>query len=81
MSALLTLWSKEPARIIGVVTAVLALLVAFGVEISTQQQTAILGIVTAVIFVLGAEITRSQVYSPNTVAGIRSAKKRTSADT
>lgn len=61
MSRLIALWAAEPARIVGLVVAVLALLVAFGVQISTEQQTAIVGAVTAIIVVLGAEITRSKV--------------------
>jgi hypothetical protein len=61
MDKLLALWAAEPARIVGLVVAGLALLVAFGVNITTEQQTAIVGIVTAVLIVLGAELTRSKV--------------------
>lgn len=66
METLIDLWRKSPARIVGFVTALLALLVAFGVQVTTDQQVAILGIVSAVIILLGGEVTRSQVYSPNT---------------
>ena len=61
MSKILDLWMREPARIVGLVTAALALLVSFGVEISGQQQAAIVGAVIAVLVVLGAEVTRSRV--------------------
>lgn len=61
MSKLLDLWMREPARIVGLVTAAIALLVSFGVELSGQQQAAIVGAVIAVLVVLGAEVTRSRV--------------------
>ena len=61
MDKMLGLWMREPARIVGLVTAVLALLVSFGVEITGQQQAAIVGIVIAILVVLGAEVTRSRV--------------------
>lgn len=61
MEKLIALWAREPARIVGLVVAGLALLVAFGVDITTEQQTAIVGIVTAILIVLGAELTRSKV--------------------
>lgn len=61
MDKLVDLWAREPARIVGLVVALLALLVAFGVDITTEQQTAIVGIVTAILIVLGAELTRSKV--------------------
>jgi predicted amino acid-binding ACT domain protein len=67
VQALLNLWAKEPARIVGIVVAVIALLVSFGVQISGEQQAAIVGVVTAIVVVLGGEVTRSQVYSPNSV--------------
>jgi hypothetical protein len=61
MDKLMALWAAEPARIIGLVVAALTLLVSLGVNITTEQQTAIVGIVTAVLIVLGAEFTRSKV--------------------
>lgn len=71
MENLLSLWSREPARVVAFTTAFLALLVAFGVQITTEQSAAIVGIVIALVTVLGGEITRANVYSPNTVDEIR----------
>ena len=68
MAAILALWSREPARIVGFATALIALLVAFGVQLDTGQQVAILGFVSALLILAGAEVTRSQVSSPATVA-------------
>jgi hypothetical protein len=67
MAWLVNLWRTEPTRIIGFATAAVAFAVAFGVQLTTQQQTAILGLVSALLIVLGAEVTRSQVDSPQTV--------------
>jgi hypothetical protein len=67
MQWLINLWRTEPARIVGFATALVAFLVAFGVQFSTQQQVGILGLVSALLIVLGAEVTRSQVDSPQTV--------------
>lgn len=66
---------SEPARIIGLitggVTAVIALLVAFGVDLTDEQQAAILGLVAAVAPVVAGYIIRNKVYAPDTVAKIR----------
>ena len=51
----------EPAMVIGLVTAVLVLLVAFGVPLTTEQSEAIVGVTSAVLVVLGAVLTRSKV--------------------
>jgi hypothetical protein len=71
MQALISLWSREPARIVNGVLALLALLVAFGIQIDTGQQAAIIGLVAAIIAVLGGEVTRAQVSSPATVASMQ----------
>ncbi|HEY4895213.1 MAG TPA: hypothetical protein VII01_03910 [Solirubrobacteraceae bacterium] len=63
-----TFWDKEPALIIGVVTAILALATAFGLGMTSDQQTAILGIVAAALALIGSIVVRSQVASPATVA-------------
>jgi hypothetical protein len=61
MARLLGLWRREPARVIGLATALVAFLVAFGVELTTGQQVSILGPVPAGLIFLGAEATRSRV--------------------
>ncbi len=50
----------------GFVTAALALLVAFGVDLTSSQQVAILGFVTALI-ALVAFLVRRKTYGPVTV--------------
>lgn len=45
------------------VTAVLALLVAYGFDISQEQQTALLGVVAVLAPVIVGIVTRSKVYS------------------
>lgn len=47
-------------------TAVLALLVAYGFDISQEQQVAILGIAAVLAPVIAGIVTRSKVYSPAT---------------
>lgn len=61
---------REPSLTIGTITAgvvaVLALLTAFGLGISDDQQSAILGAVAvAAPFIVGA-VVRGKVYSPAT---------------
>lgn len=67
-----SLLGREPAILISTITSliteVIGLLVAFNVNVTDAQQTAIISTVTAVsgiIFLLGP-ITRQFVYSPNT---------------
>lgn len=66
--------NTEPARVVGSitagVTAVIALLVAYGFDISNEQQVAILGVVAVLAPVIAALITREQVYSPATTQRI-----------
>lgn len=50
----------KTAAILGAVNAVLALLLAFGVDVSSEQQAAITGIVNALL-VLGAALLDPQV--------------------
>ena len=52
-----SLWGREPALILGAVQAILALVVAFGLDLSTEQVGAILAASAAVL----AVVTRSQV--------------------
>lgn len=70
MQKLLELWLREPARIVSFATSFLALLVAFGVQITTDQQVAIVGIIVTVVALVGGEVTRANVYAPNTVSEI-----------
>ncbi len=51
------LWNREPAAILGAVSAGIALAVGFGLNISTEQTGLILAFVSVVIGL----ITRSQV--------------------
>ena len=61
----------EPSVIIGsvtaFVTAAIGLLVAFGLDIDQQQQTAILGMTAVLAPVLASIAIRFRVFSPSTV--------------
>lgn len=57
---------NEPVLITGVVQAVLALVVAFGLDLSQEQVGAILAVTAAVL----ALVARSQSYGPVTVENI-----------
>jgi hypothetical protein len=65
---------KEPAVIIGaigsVVTSIVALLVAFGLNLTVDQQTAIVGVVLTVTPLIVGLITRQYVFAPATVAAL-----------
>lgn len=52
-------WQAEPAVIMSLVTALLALAVAFGLNLTPEQT----GSITAVIAIIAGYITRSQVSS------------------
>lgn len=52
--------NREPALIVGAIQSLLALLVAFGLNLSPEQVGAILALSSAVFAVM----TRSVVYSP-----------------
>lgn len=58
---MLSILTDEPALITGMVTAVLVLLVTFGVPISDEQQKAILGLFSAALMLSGALYVRSKV--------------------
>ena len=60
-------FGKEPSLIIGTVTALLVLLVQFGVDITDGQQQAIIGAASAVLVLVGAAVTRQNVTSPATL--------------
>lgn len=70
MDDLLNLWRREPARIVGFVAALMALLVAFSVPLTDDQQKAVLAVVTATLALIQAEVTRANVYAPETVERI-----------
>lgn len=61
---------KEPSAIIGsivaIVTAILALLVAYGFNVSQEQQAAILGVTAVVAPLVASLIIRFNVFSPAT---------------
>lgn len=58
--------SISVGSITAAVTAVLALLVAYGFDVSEEQQTAILGVVAVLAPVIVGIVTRSKVYSEAT---------------
>lgn len=64
--------SREPLISVGtitaVVTAILALLVAFGLNLSDDQQAAVLGFIAVAAPVAVALAARGKVYAPATVA-------------
>lgn len=59
-----SLWGREPALILGAIQTVLALAIAFGLDLSNEQTGAILAASAAVL----AVVTRSQVSPSATVA-------------
>ncbi|MEV6801323.1 hypothetical protein AB0M91_23695 [Micromonospora rifamycinica] len=69
----------EPLLTVGsltaLVTAVLALVVAFGLPVSDDQQTAILGVVAVVAPLVVMAVGRSRVWSPATVARLMSGRR------
>ncbi|MDQ3540044.1 MAG: hypothetical protein M3440_05095 [Chloroflexota bacterium] len=66
--------NTEPARLIasitGGVAALIALLVAFGVDLTEDQKTAILGIVAIAAPIIAGLFIRQNVYSTNSVKTI-----------
>lgn len=71
--------SSEPLWTVGgitaAVTAVLALAVAFGLDLSTEQEAAILGVVAVVAPLIVTVIGRGRVYSPATVARLLAGRR------
>lgn len=66
--------AKEPSAIIGAITAavsaIISLLVAFGLDLSPDQQAAILTVIATVGSLVVGFVVRGQVYSPNSVERI-----------
>ena len=60
--------AQEPALVVGVVTAGLAVAVGFGVPVSLDQQARILAFVGAALALIGALVVRSQVVPAVNVA-------------
>lgn len=58
-----TLWGREPALILGLVQAAIALVVAFGVDLSGEQTAVVVAFTAALL----AVATRTQV-TPNVSA-------------
>ena len=70
------MWQRlksEPALIVGIVVAVVALVVAFGVPISEDQKAGIVGVVTAVLALLGNGAVVRSAVTPNTKVPARKA--------
>lgn len=65
----MNLFKTEPAVVTGVVSAVLALLVAFNVPLSEDQGQAILGATVAVLALVQGLVVRSQVVPVAKVDG------------
>ena len=65
----LNIWQAEPAMVIGLVTAVLALVVSFGIPVSQDQRDAIVGVVSAVLILIGAVVVRANVYPAAKIEG------------
>lgn len=55
------MFGREPARILGLISAALALAIGFGLSLSGQQVNLIMVFVAALIPVIAGEATRSQV--------------------
>jgi hypothetical protein len=62
---------REPARIVGYVTAFaaagLTLAVAFGLKLTPEQTVAITAVIGVLANIVQAEVTRGKVYAPATV--------------
>ncbi|NBE82779.1 hypothetical protein [Micromonospora rubida] len=71
--------ATEPLFTVGAITAagtaVISLLVAFGLPLSANQQTAILGMVAVLAPLVVAAIARGRVYSPATVARLLESRR------
>ena len=68
MKRLLEVARKEPARIVAVVLAGIALASAFGFTLTEEQSAAIVAFVSALLALGGGEVVRAQVTPNQTVA-------------
>lgn len=64
LQTLMALARREPAIITGSVTAIIAVLIAFGVPITPQEKVAIGGVAVPLLMIVGAVVTRQNV-TPN----------------
>lgn len=75
---------REPAVIISTLTAaataILALLVAYGFDVSDQQQQAILGVVAVAAPIIAGIVTRSSVWAPASVEAVKQDAYRAGLD-
>lgn len=71
------MWRHEPIVILGVIEAGLALLLAFGFDLTGEQVGAIMAFAAAVVAVVG----RQNVFSPATIEAEASAASATALDT
>ena len=75
--------NTEPAQIIGwltgAATAIIALLVAFGLNLDQTQQAAILGVVAVLAPIIAGLIIRTRVFSPATTESIAKESANTGA--
>lgn len=73
--------SRNPLLAVGTVTAaataVVAVLVSFGVPLTDDQQAAVLGLVGVLAPLVVAAVGRSRVYAPATVARLLATRPRT----
>lgn len=60
------LWNREPALVLGAVQALVALAVAFGLHLTSEQVGAVMAAAAAVV----ALVTRRTVTSPATAAQV-----------
>lgn len=65
------MFSREPAVIIGLVNALIALAVGFGLSVTPAQ----VGLINAAVTAILSLVTRSQVSSPATMKAIQDANK------
>lgn len=72
--------SAEPlisvATVTAAATALVGLMVAFGLDLTADQRTAILGLVAVVAPIVVAAWGRRKVYSPASVAKLLAARRR-----
>lgn len=61
---------NNPAIVVSTITAILAVLVSFGVPLQPEQQTALIGLAP----IISGLITRQLVYGPVTVEKLKAAK-------